>query len=81
MKQDIWNTLCPVCGSQVPHHMALIELAFVSDGHQRQHTEQPGIRLCSKECAGLAQKSPEKYRAAAAANRIAGDGERGPDIE
>ena len=70
MKEDIWNTICPVCGSQVPHDMALIELAFVSDGHQHQHQERPGIRLCSKE----------KYRAAAAANRVAGDGKRGPEI-
>ena len=74
MKEDIWNTICPVCGSQVPHDMALIELAFVSDGHQRDHQGQPGIRLCSKECAVLAEKSPEKYRAAAAANSVAGAG-------
>ena len=84
MKQDIWNTICPVCGSQVQHDMPLIELAFVSDGHLRQHEEQPGLRLCSTQCAVLAEKSPEKYRAAAAANTIAGDGgdgKGGPEIK
>ena len=81
MKQDIWNTICPVCGSQIPHDMPLIELAFVSDGHLHQHQEQPGIRLCSTECAVLAEKSPEKYRAAAAANSVAGDGKGEPGIK
>ena len=84
MKEDIWNTICPVCGSQVPHDMPLVEFAFMSDGHQHRHQEEPGIRLCSTECAGLAglaEKSPETYRAAAAANRVAGDGKSGPEIE
>ncbi|MBA3455190.1 MAG: hypothetical protein H0T42_19020 [Deltaproteobacteria bacterium] len=80
VKEDIWNTICPVCGSQVPPNMSLIELAFVSDGHQHHHQERPGIRLCSKECAIFAEKEPEIYRAAAAANRVAGDGKRGPEI-
>ena len=80
MKEDIWNTICPVCGSQVPPDMSLIELPFVSDGNQHHHPERPGIRLCSSECAILAEKEPEKYRAAAAANRVAGDGRRRPEI-
>ena len=79
MKEDIWNTICPVCGSQVPPDMALIELAFVSDGHQRDYQEQPGIRLCSTECAVLAEGSPEKYRAAAASNIVADEGKGGPE--
>ena len=77
MKEDIWNTICPVCGAPVPADMALIELAFVSDGHQHRHQERPGIRLCSSVCAIFAEKSPEKYRAAAAANSVAGDGKHG----
>ena len=80
MKEDIWNTICPVCGSHVPPDVPLIELAFVSDGHQHRHEERPGLRMCSTACAVLAEKSPAKYRAAAAANGVASDSKRGPEI-
>ena len=69
-EENIWNTVCPVCGRPIPHDMALIELA------QHQDQEPPGIRLCSKECAEIAEKSPEKYRVAARVNRVEGDGKR-----
>ena len=77
-EENIWNTICPVCGSAIRHDMPLIDLAHVSEGHQHQDQAQPGIRLCSKECAEIAERSPEKYRAAAV-NSFVGDGKPGPD--
>ena len=79
MTEDIWNTVCPVCGSPIPHDMALMELSHVSEGHQHQHHEQPGIRICSTACAKIAEKSPEQYRAAAAMNSVAAGGKRSPE--
>ena len=66
MNGDLWNTTCPVCGAHVPEGMALIELTL-TNGHAN-HDEQPGLRLCSKACAVVAQKAPEKYRAIAFAS-------------
>ena len=53
-----WNTKCPVCGSLISTEMPLVELAPVSDGHQHQDHAHLGIRLCSKACAQIAEKSP-----------------------
>jgi hypothetical protein len=68
---DIWNTTCPVCGSRVPEGMPLVELTPPGGLGYRDQEEQPGLRLCSKACAAIAQKSPEKYRAIAVASRLA----------
>ena len=72
-----WNTICPVCGSPIGPEMALVELAPVSEGHQHQDQAQRSIRLCSKECAESAERSPQKYQAAAASNSVAGGGDAG----
>lgn len=74
--EDIWNSICPVCGSPIQPEMPLVDLAHVSEGHHQQDHVQQGFRLCSKECAELAEKSPGKYRVAAAANSVAEDGKR-----
>jgi predicted nucleic acid-binding Zn ribbon protein len=80
MKEDnIWNTICPVCGSPIPNDMPLVELAHVSEGHHHQDEAQRGIRLCSQECAEAAERSPANYRAAAAANRVVDDHD--PNLE
>ena len=69
--ETTWNTICPVCGSPIRSEMALVELAPVSEGHQHQDQAQRGIRLCSKECAETAGRSPQKYQAAASLNSVA----------
>ncbi len=71
--ENTWNTICPVCGSAISHEMALVELAPVSEGHQHQDQAQRSIRLCSKECAETAGRSPQKYQAAASSNSIAAE--------
>jgi len=73
-----WNTICPVCGSPIRLDESLVELAPVSEGHQHQDHAHRGIRLCSKECAETAERSPQKYQAAAASNSVAGGGDAGP---
>jgi predicted nucleic acid-binding Zn ribbon protein len=78
-EENIWNTICPVCGSPIHHDMPIVEFAHVSEGHHHQDEAQRGIRLCSKECAEIAERSPKIYRAAAAANRVVGDGNRSPE--
>ena len=70
-EENTWNTICPVCGSPIRPEMTLVELAHVSEG--QQHQDQRGIRLCSKECAETAERSPQKYQAAAAANSVAAE--------
>jgi predicted nucleic acid-binding Zn ribbon protein len=77
-EENTWNTICPVCGSPIRPEMALVELAPVSEGHQHQDHAQRGIRLCSKECAETAERSPQKYQAAAASNSGARGGDAGP---
>ena len=72
--ENTWNTICPVCGSPIRPEMALVELAPVSEGHQHPNQAQQSIRLCSKECAETAERSPQKYRAAAALNSVAAGG-------
>jgi predicted nucleic acid-binding Zn ribbon protein len=72
MTGDIWNTICPVCGTGVPHDMPLIELARASAPYHRTDDERPGLRLCSGPCASIAQSNPEKYRAIALSNVVAG---------
>lgn len=69
--EDTWNTICPVCGSAIRPEMALVELARLSEGHQHQDEVHRAIRLCSKRCAGIAEKSPQKYQAAAMSNSVA----------
>ena len=69
--ENIWNTTCPVCGSAIRTDMALVELARLSEGHQHQDEVHRAIRLCSKTCAGIADKSPRKYQAAALSNSVA----------
>jgi hypothetical protein len=71
--EDVWNTICPVCGSPIDPKMALIDVAHASEGHQHQDQPQRGMRLCSKKCAEIAGRVPEKYRLAATANKIADD--------
>ena len=71
--ENTWNTICPVCGSPIRPEMLLVELATGSEGHQHQDQTQRGIRLCSKECAETAERSPQKYQAAAASNSVAGE--------
>ena len=72
--ENTWNTICPVCGSPIRPELPLVELAPVSEGHQHQDHAHRGIRLCSKECAETAERSPQKYRAAAASNSVAAGG-------
>lgn len=69
--ENTWNTVCPVCGSEIRPDMALVELVHLSEGHQHQDQVQRGIRLCSKKCAGIAEKSPQKYQDAATLNSVA----------
>lgn len=68
MNNDIWNLTCPVCGYVVPEAMALIELSSRTSGRYQSQEEQPGVRLCSIECAAVAMRSPEKYRTIAMAS-------------
>lgn len=70
---NIWNSRCPVCGSPIDDDMPLVEFAHVSEGHHHQDEGERGIRLCSQDCAVIAEKSPEKYRVAAAANKVVGN--------
>jgi predicted nucleic acid-binding Zn ribbon protein len=72
-EENTWNTICPVCGSAIRPEMALVELAHVSEGHHHRDQAQRSIRLCSKECAETAERSPQKYQAAAASNSVAGE--------
>ena len=69
-EENTWNTICPVCGSPIRPKMALVEL----EGHQHLDQAQQGIRLCSKKCGETAERSPQKYRAAAASNSVAAGG-------
>ncbi|MEO7732299.1 MAG: hypothetical protein ABIY55_15115 [Kofleriaceae bacterium] len=72
MKEEItWNTICPVCGMPIREEMPPMELAHLIEGHNIPDRPHPGLRICSKECAAIAVRSPEKYFAAAKANRIA----------
>ena len=71
--ENTLNTICPVCGSPIRPDMPLVELAHVSEGHQHQDEAHRCIRLCSKQCAETAAKSPQKYQAAAASNSVAGE--------
>ena len=75
--ENTWNTICPVCGSPIRPEMALVELAPVREGHQHQDQAQRGIRLCSKECAETAARSPQKYQAGASSNSVAEGGDAG----
>jgi YHS domain-containing protein len=72
-EENTWNTICPVCGSPIRPEMALVEL----EGHQHQDQAQRGLRLCSKECAETAARSPQKYQAAASSNSVAEGGDAG----
>ena len=72
-EENTWNTICPVCGTPIHHEMALVDLAPVSEGHQHPDQAHRSIRLCSKECAESAEKSPQKYQAAAASNSVAAE--------
>ena len=74
---NTWNIICPVCGSPIRPELALVELAPVSEGHQHQDHAHRGIRLCSKECAETAERSPQKYQVAALSNSVAGGGDAG----
>ena len=75
--ENTWNTICPVCGSPIRPELALVELAAVSEGHQHQDHVHRRIRLCSKKCAETAERSPQKYQAAAASNSVAAGGDAG----
>ena len=75
--KNVWNTICPVCGANIPPDMALIDLAHVvSEGHYHEDEAQEGLRFCSARCAQIAEKSPRKYRMAAADSRVVGGEKR-----
>jgi hypothetical protein len=47
-----------------------MDLALAHEGHHHPDQPQPGLRICSKECGAIAERSPDKYFAAAKADKV-----------
>lgn len=59
------NTICPVCGSQVPDDMPPMEVVHTSHLDDRL---TPMLRVCSTLCAQLVNEEPDLYYRAARTN-------------
>lgn len=59
------NTICPVCGANVPEAMPPME---VSHGGHLDDRELPMLRVCSTTCARTVNHHAELYYHAAKAN-------------
>ena len=65
------NTICPVCGAQVPKEMPPMEVVHTS------HLDDRGIpmlRVCSYACARTVHEEPDLYYRAARLNSKAKTG-------
>jgi hypothetical protein len=65
MTHPALNTVCPVCGTQVPDDMPPMEVVHTS------HLDDRGIpmlRVCSRACALLVHEEPDLYYRAARMN-------------